>query len=380
LLGSTSTFALLDATAAAARGLSAGTNANLTLSGGDKLAATAAIAAGASQSAAVEERSADGSAAVARMVTLTGIGTAPGAAITASPAAHRSRQRDPGIDNVTASHVVPAGVAPTISPNDGRFRVAGSEAAGWRVVVGLSALSAGSVTLTAAATGATSASIPLTIINGAAPAIAPTVVAAGGDGRSALTITDTNPASANVQCWNIYESTTSGSGYPTTPTQIAYRIDQVARMSLANGNTRYYKVAAYNRLGEGPMSAEVSATSSSANYSPLRVNATIWFAGVLNYTMIRAIISRAPGQRNLLRWHGSQPEDAEWRDHRLRHVRNSRAEDADVHQGTWRQCQHAGHQRCRGSGRRNEGGCLRKCRCHQGTDEREADLYCIGRT
>lgn len=75
LLGSTSTFALLDGTAATARGLSAGTNANLTLTGGNQISATAALAAGASQSAAVEERSADGSAAVSRMVTLTGVGS-----------------------------------------------------------------------------------------------------------------------------------------------------------------------------------------------------------------------------------------------------------------------------------------------------------------
>lgn len=79
LLGSTSTLALLDAAAAALRGLSAGTNANLSLTGGNKISATAAIAAGASQSAAIEERSADGSAAVSRMVTLTGQISVPGA-------------------------------------------------------------------------------------------------------------------------------------------------------------------------------------------------------------------------------------------------------------------------------------------------------------
>lgn len=77
LLGSTSTFALLDGTAATARGLSAGTNANLTLTGGNQISATAALTAGASQAAAVEERSADGSAAVARIATLTGQITPP---------------------------------------------------------------------------------------------------------------------------------------------------------------------------------------------------------------------------------------------------------------------------------------------------------------
>lgn len=76
-LGSTSTFALLDASGAAARGLSAGTNANLTLTGGNQISATAALSEGASQSAAVEERSADGSVAVARIATLTGQITPP---------------------------------------------------------------------------------------------------------------------------------------------------------------------------------------------------------------------------------------------------------------------------------------------------------------
>lgn len=77
LLGSTSTFALLDATAAAARGLSAGTNANLTLTGGNQINTTTALGEGASQLAAIEERSADGSVAVARIATLTGQITPP---------------------------------------------------------------------------------------------------------------------------------------------------------------------------------------------------------------------------------------------------------------------------------------------------------------
>lgn len=77
LLGSTSTFALLDGTAASARGLSAGTNANLTLSGGNQISAATPLGEGASQLATVEERSADGSVAVARIATLTGQITPP---------------------------------------------------------------------------------------------------------------------------------------------------------------------------------------------------------------------------------------------------------------------------------------------------------------
>lgn len=58
---------------------------------------------------------------------------------------------------------VPAGVTPSVTPNDGRFVIAGDATAGWKVVTGMSALSAGSVALTVAATGATSVGVALTI-------------------------------------------------------------------------------------------------------------------------------------------------------------------------------------------------------------------------
>lgn len=70
LLGATSTFALLSGAEAASRGLSAGTNANLSLTGGNQVSATAGIAADAEQIAAVEER--NGSAATAYLLTLKG--------------------------------------------------------------------------------------------------------------------------------------------------------------------------------------------------------------------------------------------------------------------------------------------------------------------
>lgn len=58
---------------------------------------------------------------------------------------------------------VPSGVTPTVSPNDGRFAIGGNASAGWKVVTGLSALAAGSVNLTVAASGAAPATIALTI-------------------------------------------------------------------------------------------------------------------------------------------------------------------------------------------------------------------------
>jgi hypothetical protein len=58
---------------------------------------------------------------------------------------------------------VPSGVTPSVTPNDGRLVIAGNASAGWKVVVGMSALSAGTINFAVAATSATSASGVLTI-------------------------------------------------------------------------------------------------------------------------------------------------------------------------------------------------------------------------
>ena len=58
---------------------------------------------------------------------------------------------------------VPSGVTPTVTPNDGRLVIAGDASAGWKVVRGMSALSAGTVNFSVAATGATGASGVLTV-------------------------------------------------------------------------------------------------------------------------------------------------------------------------------------------------------------------------
>jgi hypothetical protein len=63
---------------------------------------------------------------------------------------------------------VPAGVTPTVSPNDGRFAIAGDATNGWKVVTGATALSASSVDVTTNAAGATSVKVTVTIT--AAPA------------------------------------------------------------------------------------------------------------------------------------------------------------------------------------------------------------------
>ena len=58
---------------------------------------------------------------------------------------------------------VPGGVAPVVTPNDGRLEIAGDALAGWKVVVGRSALSLGTINFSVAAAGATGASGVLTV-------------------------------------------------------------------------------------------------------------------------------------------------------------------------------------------------------------------------
>jgi hypothetical protein len=63
---------------------------------------------------------------------------------------------------------VPAGVTPTLTPNDGRVVIAGDATNGWKAITGMTASSAGKFTLAAAATGATGASADVTVT---APAV-----------------------------------------------------------------------------------------------------------------------------------------------------------------------------------------------------------------
>lgn len=58
---------------------------------------------------------------------------------------------------------VPTGATPTVAPNDGRFAIAGDAGAGWKVVVGLSASSAGTVNITVNAAGAQPAMVPVVV-------------------------------------------------------------------------------------------------------------------------------------------------------------------------------------------------------------------------
>lgn len=142
LLGSSSTLSLVS-----------GTNSNLTLSGAN-ISATAGIGAGSSQKAIVREVSGD--SAVEYPVTISGtyVLSVPSTATVNTSAASGTT-----VVNITG---VPSGVTPTVSPNDGRVVVGGSEGAGWKLVRGLTAVSAGVTSYTVSATGATSATVAVT--------------------------------------------------------------------------------------------------------------------------------------------------------------------------------------------------------------------------
>lgn len=90
---------------------------------------------------------------------------------------------------------------------------------------------------------------------------APTSVSANaGDAQATVSwVNPFNGYSKNLG-FKIYRSTTSGSGFTliftvTDPNALSY-----TNTGLTNGTTYYYKVSAYNILGEGAQSAQTSAT------------------------------------------------------------------------------------------------------------------------
>jgi hypothetical protein len=97
---------------------------------------------------------------------------------------------------------VPAGATPTVTPNDGRLVIAGDSSAGWKVVVGMSALSAGTINFSIAATGATGASGVLTVA--AAPVLnALVLVGTLTQGTPANGVTITGATSGSAIALNV---------------------------------------------------------------------------------------------------------------------------------------------------------------------------------
>lgn len=135
-----------------------GGNANLAINAGTGgISATAAIAEGASQSLTGTATGADG-CVIPFTAVLTGR-----YAITFAPLSATISTVTAAGTQVAAINGVPPGELPQITPNDGRFVIGGSEAAGWKLLRGLSDVSVGTVDLTIAAAGAQSGVVAVTV-------------------------------------------------------------------------------------------------------------------------------------------------------------------------------------------------------------------------
>lgn len=99
------------------------------------------------------------------------------------------------------------------------------------------------------------------------PTVPLNVLATAGHGS--ITLTWDAPASGNATSYNVYSGPFSGSetllATPTAPTY--------TQTGLGDGATRFYRVSAVNAGGEGPLSAEVSATTFTLPTAPLNLTA-----------------------------------------------------------------------------------------------------------
>ncbi|OLS18881.1 MAG: Amylopullulanase precursor [Candidatus Heimdallarchaeota archaeon LC_3] len=141
----------------------------------------------------------------------------------------------------------------------------------------------------------------------AAPPSAPQSMSAKY-GNQNITLSWSAPASnngANVTGYNIYRSTTSGSGFSKIDTSLTLNyID----LSLSNGQTYFYKVSANNSIGEGGFSNEASSTPSTIPDIPTGLFKTVenaqvnltWIApnnggsGITSYKIYRSSSTGGP--------------------------------------------------------------------------------------
>jgi hypothetical protein len=193
-------------------------------------------------------------------ITIVGAGPQAPPAPTLDPASGSGTTAtvsDPTVDGSGASasetinvFVDGVGVGSTASNGSGSWQYA------------LPTLAAGSHSVTASVTdggGNTSAqSNPLILVVGPEETVpgAPSVTAVAGNGSVALTWSAPNDGGSPITGYDVYQGTSSGEetllGVVTAPAD--------TDTTVINGNTYYYEVSAINGVGEGPFSAEVSAT------------------------------------------------------------------------------------------------------------------------
>ncbi len=178
------------------------------------------------------------------------------------------------VSNITN---VPAGVTPTVTPNDGRLVIAGDASAGWKVVVGMSALSAGTINFSVAAAGATGASGVITVAaaasnlrqvaNGCRIMTNAVAGAANFNSRTAHIATDSVVPALVIANWrwNSSGGADTNSGYEQTyEAALEYPAGTITRVTFGGSNS-------------GVMSAAMDQLQSDAASVIVPAGATYWW-------------------------------------------------------------------------------------------------------
>jgi len=195
---------------------------------------------------------------------------------------------------VSAISNVPTGVTPSVTPNDGRLVIAGDASAGWKVVVGMAALSAGTVNFSIAAAGATGASGVLTVTAAA--------------GTSAFTMTQL--ASPN----RIYQrSTTTNGGQSKGRGTIPVALDVsaagsvYARARASDGTVLQASWLGATTTATGPQTVNIANVDARLGwfYLDLSADGTTWQNGTVLVGMGR--ITVISGQSQAVRQLGKMP-------------------------------------------------------------------------
>jgi predicted phage tail protein len=206
----------------------------------------------------------------------------------AKPGAPAGLTATPGDSQVTLSWAAPAsdGGAPVSGYDVYRGTSPGGETG---APVGGSPVSATSTTVTGLANG-TTYYFNVAAVNGAGEGPASAEVSAvpvtrpdpptgltATPGDSQVTLSWAAPASdggAPVSGYDVYRGTSPGgeTGAPVGGSPVSATSTIVT--GLDNGTTYYFTVAAVNGVGEGPVSAEVSATPAATPGAPIRLTAT----------------------------------------------------------------------------------------------------------